>query len=258
MVRHGTMKTLSAITEDEQMTAVYRHDVHKMHGGSHGNSPDEWHGISVNQDVPYNADIDAAKMSRPKGKPEQTLHGHDTHYRRNLMSGESTYDKDGFAIDHVYEDLVALLEERPVVNTHSAWLQNDIVSGFNEAVYYPYTSLKYHTILVAALVWYYREGYEYDDLGLWVPEERQSGPHVVFNSRQWQLCIAPHERPHSAKLGSRPMQNFAEVWMRLPTHPWPDDPREEIKWIDAQLRRIQSWSTALQYLENALTEVGEI
>lgn len=252
------MKTLpGADTADPQMTAVYRHDAHKMHGRSHGNAPEEWHDISVNEDVPYSADIDAAAMSRPRGKPEQTLHGHETHYRRNLMTGKTAYDEEAFNLNRVAGDLEALLEERPVDETHRAWLENDVVGRFNEAVFYPYTSLKYHTILVAALVWHYREGYEYDDLGLWLCEEREIGPSVVFDAGEWQLCIAPHKRPHSAKLGSKPMQNFSEVWMRLPNHPWSDEPAAEIKWIDAQLRRVQSWSTALQYLENALRGVGK-
>lgn len=253
MMCYGTMKVLHGVDKtDSQMTAVYRHDAHKMHGRSHGNSPDEWHGIPVNEDVPYGADRDAAAMSRPGGKPEQTLHGHETHYRRQVPTGETAYDEDRFNLNRLAGDLTSLLEERAIVDTHTTWLQNDIVSGFNEAVFYPYTSLKYHTILVAALVWHYREGYEYDDLGLWLCEGGESGPSVVFDAGRWQLCIAPHERPHSAKLGFRPMQNFAEVWMRMASHPWPDDPAAETKWIDAQLRRIQSWSTALQYLENAL------
>jgi hypothetical protein len=35
---------------------------------------------------------------------------------------------------------------------HQAWLEGDVVSAFNESTYHPYTSLKYHTLLVAVLV----------------------------------------------------------------------------------------------------------
>lgn len=252
------MKTLpGANTTDPQMTAVYRHDVHKMRGRSHENAPAEWNGYDINADVPYNADQDAAAMSRPRGKPDHTLHGHDTHYRRSLITGSTAYDQDVFNLNVIRDDLEGLLKEQPVATMHRAWLDNSVVGGFNEAVYYPYTSLKYHTILVAALVWHCREGYEYDDLGLWLCENDESGPSVVFDAGPWRLCIAPHERPHSAKLGSHPMQNFADVWMRLPTHPDGLHANRESRWIDAQLRRIQSWSTAFQYLENALAEVGQ-
>jgi hypothetical protein len=66
------------------------------------------------------------------------------------------------------------------------------------------------------------------------------------------LDIAPHERPESAKLSSYPMQNFASVWNRLPEHPWGNTNDNHLTLIDSQLRRIKAWSTALQYLEDAL------
>ena len=46
----------------------------------------------------------------------------------------------------------------PFQAMHRAWLDSDVVAAFNESVYYPYTSLKYHTLLVAALVDNYRDG----------------------------------------------------------------------------------------------------
>jgi hypothetical protein len=51
------------------------------------------------------------------------------------------------------------------------------------------------------------------------------------------------------------MRNFSSVWNRLPAHAWRNND-EQIKWLDANLRRINAWSTALQYLENTLTEVN--
>lgn len=244
------MKTLpNAEFVDEQMTTVYRHDAHKMRGQSHARAPNEWQGVPVNQKVPYGADVDAAAMSRPRGKPTQTIEGHDTHYRRLLETGDTRYDPDEFSLQHVLTELTQLLEEDTVLKMHARWLQSFVASGFNEAVYYPYTSLKYHTILVATLVWWYREGYEYDDLGLWIRGPTDTiGPETVYYGRKFQLVIAPHERGKSAKLSSYPMQNFASVWMRLPEHPWSDEPSAEMKWVDAQLRRIKSWSTGLQYL----------
>ena len=50
-----------------------------------------------------------------------------------------------------------LTEDEPEA-MRRAWLKSDVVSAFNESVYYPYTSLKYHSLLVAALLDKYRAG----------------------------------------------------------------------------------------------------
>jgi len=247
---------------DMQMIETYRHDAHKMSGRSHESAPEEWLGVSVNADVPYGADGDASAMSRPNGKPEQVLHGHETHYRREIDTGDTLYDPQSFNLQAYSDKLQALLETEDAEEMHRNWLANDVVAGFNEAVYYPYTSLKYHTLLVGALVDCYRNGHEYDDLGLWLSDTNDptqfrtifqySGSDLV---PAFTLDIRPHERGKSAKLSSYPMRNFSSVWNRLPAHAWRHND-EQIKWLDANLRRIEAWSTALQYLDNTLAEVN--
>jgi hypothetical protein len=135
------MKESNVSGTDQQMLAVYRHDAHKMRGQSHSSAPDEWLGIPVNQDVPYNADSDAAAMSRPNGKPEQVLHGHETHYRRVLFSGDTRYDEQNFSLQEYRPHLKSLLQGNEAVTMHEKWLQSPTVAAFNEAVYFSYTSL---------------------------------------------------------------------------------------------------------------------
>lgn len=245
---------------DEQMLQVYRHDAHKMTGKSHDNGREEWFGVSVNSDVPYGADSDAAAMSRPNGKPEQVLHGHETHYRRSIVTGDTLYDEREFNLQTYGGHLKDLLTTENPETMHRKWLTETVVSGFNESVYYPYTSLKYHTLLVGALVESYRSGHEYDDLGLWLTDGEVTPHRTVFsatgrdNIATFGLDIRPHERGESAKLSSYPMRNFASVWNRLPVHPWDTTDDQTVNWIDGQLRRLKAWSTALQYLETAVTE----
>jgi len=248
---------------DEQMLATYRHDAHKMTGRAHENAPEEWFGVSVNADVPYGADGDAAAMSRPNGKPEQVLHDHETHYRRSLTTGNTKYDEQEFNLQAYGGELKALLATDDAEKMHLRWLADDVVSGFNESVYYPYTSLKYHTLLVGALVDCYRNGMEFDDLGLWIDTDARITPYrTVFTHEgsegipAFTLRIDSHSRGESSKLSSYPMRNFASVWKRAPFHPWTDSNKQVILWLDAQLRRIRAWSTALQYLETATTEVN--
>ncbi|GAA3862905.1 hypothetical protein GCM10022627_10400 [Haloarcula argentinensis] len=60
---------------------------------------------------------------------------------------------------------------------HRAWLDSNIVSAFTESVYYPYTSLKYHTLLVAVLLDNYRSGHEFADFRLVVDDADEIVPH---------------------------------------------------------------------------------
>jgi len=81
---------------------------------------------------------------------------------------------------------------------------------------------------------------------------RQSDSRIA---KPFHLYIDEHEPPNSTKLSTMPMRNFVSVWGRLPTHPWRRDSLENtqrIEVIDSNLRRIKSWSTGLQYLENSV------
>lgn len=55
------------------LIAAYRHDAHKLNGKSHDHAQDTFQGVPVNQPVPYGADDDASALSRPSGKPQQTV-----------------------------------------------------------------------------------------------------------------------------------------------------------------------------------------
>ena len=54
---------------------------------------------------------------------------------------------------------------------HRRWLGSGFTTRFRESVYYPYTSLKYHTLLATALFDNYRAGHAFADLYIAVTEE---------------------------------------------------------------------------------------
>jgi len=127
------------------------------------------------------------------------------------------------------------------------------MAAFNEAVHYPYTSLKYHTLLVAALVDNYRAGNDYDDLWLVVDDPGEIVPHrTVCSTDRFSLRITSRNTSQGrATLGSRPWQSWAAAWGRVTEHPPIDTANDKYdRMLDANLRRIQSWSTALQYIED--------
>jgi hypothetical protein len=252
----------------EPLVAVYRHDVHKLRGRRHAAAREECYGVRVNEDVPLGADRDAALLSRPAGEPERTVANHASPYRLSLVTGEVATDSRRIvaAGNGGFADLV-----RPAdpVELHATWLTSDVAAAFNEAVHYPYTSLKYHVLLTGALLAAYRDGYAFDDLYLAarpgaegadprdavastaVDSDVVSPYETVLWSPAVTLAVTPEpgERP-AAWLGSGPARSFADVWSRLPANLVETDGRRAGMVVDAQLRRIRSWSTALQFIED--------
>ncbi|WP_436908987.1 hypothetical protein [Halosimplex marinum] len=237
---------------DDTMVAVYRHDAHKMNGQPHDYAPETFAGVLVNQTVSHGADGDASALSRPSGHPEQTVENHETLYRLSLIEGESRYDPQEFTRNGVESGVRELLTKDNPETMHRAWLDSNVVSAFNESVYYPYTSLKYHTLLVAALLDNYRDGHEFADLQLVVDDADEIVPHrTVYAGDRFALRIDEDAggRP-SSRLGSRPRRSWASTWNRLTAHPIDAAHDKYDMVLDANLRRIGAWSTALQYIED--------
>lgn len=247
-----------AVTDVAPMLAVYRHDVHKLRGRSHAVARERVAGVRVNETVPLGADRDAAMLSRPHGEPEQTLDAHASPPRVSLLTGNvvmtGAVDADGR--DAAVRELVRI--DDPVA-MHEAWLASDVAALFNESLYYPYTSLKYHTLLAAALLDNYRAGVGFEELFLVVEDpDGPVTPHrTVLSTPVAQLCVTgePGGRP-AARLVGEPARCFADVWTRLPEHPFDVDGERRWRVLDAQLRRVRSWSAALQYVEEFVSAFG--
>lgn len=234
------------------MVAAYRHDVHKLRGQTHAHAAEEFRGVPVNQDVPLSADAHAALLSRPRGKPSQTVPAHDSPRRLPLLDGE--LDRVAGEVEDVGDAVYDLVRIDDAEALHAAWVDAAVPALYSESRYYPFTSAKYHTLLAAALLDNYRAGHGFEDLYLAVSEHGAGDPEVVPHRT---VLITPWfalhvtgepERP-AARIGDVPARCFADVWARLPTVPFGVDERRCWRVLDAQLRRIRAWSTALQYVE---------
>ncbi|ELZ21063.1 hypothetical protein C475_18933 [Halosimplex carlsbadense 2-9-1] len=240
------------------MLVPYRHGTHKLRGRTHENADSEYAGVRVNEQVPLHADRDAALLSRPAGEPELTVANHRSPYRLSLVSGDvAVGDVSAAEIESAVEELVTVADP---VAPHQAWLESWVASLFSESLYFPYTSLKYHTLLVAALLSNYRAGVRFEELHLVVEStSRDPTPHrTVLQTDQVSLRVSvdPGDRP-AARLGAGPARSFADVWSRLSEHPGDADGCRAWRVLDAQLRRIRSWSTALQFIEDFVARRGE-
>lgn len=257
-------------TTSVDLRVAYRHDVHKLRGRHHGAGRDELVGVPVNDTVPLGADRDAALLSRPDGDPEQTVANHASPARLSLLTG-SPLDT---GVVPVQETALTPLVDGSPAALHAAWLTSETASLVNESVYLPYSSLKYHVLLVAALLDAYQAGETFDDLYLVVEPTTDSPPqHTTRKARQDAALDTASVVPHrtilwtatltmrlsaspdgpAAWLGPAPAESFADVWSRVAGTPVNRD-TDWWRHVDAQLRRIRSWSTALQYLEDAVTD----
>jgi len=252
------------------MGVAYRHDVHKLRGRQHGSGRDELFDVAVNESVPIQADRDAALLSRPEGKPEQTVANHASPARLSLLTGSVL---ETGAVPVQYPAIEPLIDGSPE-ELHAAWLTSETAALVNESVYLPYSSLKYHVLLVAALLDAYRAGHAFDDLYLVAEPTSDAPPRNADRKTSQQAAldanaVVPHRTilwteavtmrltaspdGPAAWLGPEPAESFADVWSRVSGSPL----GREAQWwrhIDAQLRRIRSWSTALQYIEDAVAE----
>ncbi|WP_130499999.1 hypothetical protein [Natrinema hispanicum] len=241
----------------DPMVAVYRHDVHKARSRSHEHAEEMFRGVRVNEPVPQGADAGAALLSRPRGEPEQTMDAHQSWFRLSLLTGQAASTTG--AVDDVDAALHELVGSDDAEVLHAAWLSSDVPAVFSESPYYPYTSLKYHTLLAAALLDNYRAGFEFDELFLAVTP-RDCAPEIVphrtvLATPTFALHVTgnPDGRP-AARLGDVPARSFADTWARLPEHPFDVDASRLWRVLDAQLRRVRSWSSALQFIEEFTTE----
>ena len=234
------------------LLTAFRHDAHKFTGESHEDAQGEFAGVPVNQSVPEHADGDAAALSRPQKTQKQTVPTHANHYRLSLLTGETASDPGAFSRATIESEVSDLIAVEDAQTGHERWLTSDVAAAFNESVYHPYTSLKYHTLLVAALLDNYRAGHEFPELRLVVDPTGRIVPYrTVYTSDCFTLRIdADNQGQPSARLGSRPWRSWVSVWSRLTEHPLDTDGDRWDMMLDANLRRIQSWSTALQYIED--------
>ncbi|WP_254837871.1 hypothetical protein [Natronomonas marina] len=261
-----------ASTRAAPMVAVYRHDVHKLRHRRHSAAAESYAGVAVNETVPLHADRDAALLSRPRGEPEQTVANHWSPYRLSLLTGETAVETDRIqaAAGGGFRDLVTPDDPERL---HARWLPSAVAGAYSESVHYPYTSLQYHTLLAAALLDAYRAGRAFEDLWLVATGSSLDDASTTdtATTRDPEAALAADEvEPHrtvcwtpdlalhvtatpgdspAARLGDAPARSFADVWSRLPAHPIDTDGGRRWRLLDAQLRRIRSWSVALAYID---------
>ena len=119
----------------------------------------------------------------------------------------------------------------------------------------PCTSLKYHTLLVATLLGNYRGGDEFVGLLPAVDDAEEIVPHQTVYARN-RFALQINENANGqlwGRLGSRPERSWTLAWKRLTARPFDVNQDKHDMMLNANLRRIWSWSTAFQYIKDLET-----
>jgi len=237
MAMWGAVMAQASDSTSVDLRRAYRHDVHKLRGRQHGSGCDALFDISVNDSVPRQADRDAALLSRPSW-------GTRTDGCESRDAGPAVAAHGAVRADDAVPVQDAAI--RPLIDgspdeLHAAWLTSEAAAVVNESVYLPYSSLKYHVLLVAALLDAYRAGHAFDDLYVVVEPVSESPPRNADQKVRQQAALdADAVDPHrtilwteamtmrlsaspdgpAAWLGSAPAESFADVWNRMSGRPW--------------------------------------
>lgn len=244
-------------TDLHTIQIAYRHDARKLEGGSLSTADETFADVRVNQPVPFHAERDATALSRARGTnvPSDAAHTSNTRYSLVTEQWQTGYTESSQR--DIDRELHNLLTEPDPVALHRNWLTSRYAASFPEAVSEPTTSLKYHTLLVAALLSHYSDDRAFPDLALHVDPPGTIVPHeTVFAGPRFSLRIGRDDgHDQSARLGERPWQSWPSAWTRLPVHPLDVESNPHDRLLDANLRRLRAWSTALQYIADV--ESGE-
>lgn len=229
---------------DDEIRKAILHDIkHKAFKKKH-----DGNGHGRERDLDTYADRDAARMSRhPRAKDDLT---------GEYLSKSFLFERD--MNDHtrkIYSDYCQreyIDSTEPTPELHIKLLNDKIVSKFNEITSMPFTSLKYHTLLVCALHWNYKQDKVMNlrnetDLYLHCTEEMPKEQYsTIF--KYGDLWFVINSNPSGAKIGA-PAPYFGQTIGRLYQISLPE-------FLVDNLRRFRSWSTGLQYLEDALDKLS--
>lgn len=236
--------------EQQILLDVLKHDEHKTRGRRHN---------SDCESVPFGADKFSSFMSRkpssPTGKRAKRLEqAENNHYRISILTRERLYESKVFDIGVIDRELSSIFSINNPKELHNQWLNNKILTGFNESYYMPYTSLKYHTLITTALVYNRLKNRDYSELYLVLKNNGEVSYDTIFNYGGLHLKITSLNEaaegdgtskiPTLDRVPHKEKRNFSKVWSNLTKI------KDISKHLDACLRQMNSWSTALQYIED--------
>jgi len=225
---------MSLSTIDDEIRKAILHDMHKIFKLKH-----------IKDEIDTSADGDAAMMSRHKN-------AYDKNKQNGKFLNQSFITEKRFTEQDRKQFIVYCTDEYiesndTTLELHTKLLIDKIISNFNEITPMPYSSLKYHTLLVCALHFNYKKGLDFQDLYLRHIDKPKDQYAIIFQSGDFHLVI--DDNKDGSYIGA-PVPYFGQTIGRLDNLPLP-------QYIIDNLKRFRSWSVGLQYLDDVLLYLKE-
>lgn len=135
-----------------------------------------------------------------------------------------------------------LFTEADSVKLHRAILNSKLLNLFSEARVFPYTSLKYHILLMCALYYNFYKGFGLNDLYLCENIPPESPFQIIYHDSVRDWALLPQRKDALSKFSPR----FYTSWERRQKLSIGGDSQV----LDALLSCIGSWTVALAFLED--------
>ncbi len=222
------------MSTDTDFLRVLQHDLHKIRVP--GALP---HKVAMPNKRAQEADALAAWMGRNflRESFEKSF------YRKSLIFTVRNFQNPRRLVNQQKAEVFDLFKESDAVKLHATILKSKLLNYFNEARYYPYSSLKYHILLVCALYYNFKQERELRELYLCENTPEESPFQIIYQDQRRRWSLLPLHKK----------EGLSRLWPKF-YHTW--DYRKQMslggdyRILGGLLSSISSWSVALASLED--------
>ncbi|MHA1360530.1 MAG: hypothetical protein ACTSRC_20610 [Candidatus Helarchaeota archaeon] len=226
------------MSSSEILLRALRHDLHKV--GTPGALP---HKDALVSETAQRSDVIAAWFSRNcMREPFRRVL-----FRKSLVFPAYNPRKSRELVSRYRQEITHLFEEGDVHKLHTAILRSKLLNLYSEARNFPYTSLKYHILLVCALTYNFLNGSELKDLYLYENVEPAAIFQIIYEDSNIMWALMPRKKGSLSRLHPK----FYVTWERRLKLSLGGEFRD----LDGLLSTIGSWSLALATLEDFVVMV---
>ncbi len=222
------------MSADMDFLRVLQHDLHKVR--IPGALP---HKVAMPNKLAREADALAAWMGRNflRESFERSF------YRKSLIFTVRNFQNPRTLVNQQKAEVFDLFKGSEAVPLHAAILTSKLLNYYNEARFYPYSSLKYHILLTCALYYNFKRGYELRNLYLCENVSEDSPFQVIYRDQRRRWSLLPLQKRNGL---SRLWPKFYRSWDYRKKMSLGGDYRV----LGGLFSSISSWSVALASLED--------
>ena len=225
---------------ENQVIQVLRHDLHKL------KTPDAIpHEDALPDPLMKKADAKASWFSRNflEESFENKL------YRKSLIFQVYNFKVTRGLINKNRGEIKKLFQETDAYKLHELIINSELLNLYSEAREFPYTSLKYHLLLVTSLFYNFTLGHDINNLYLCENLPVKSPFQVIYKDMEREWSLLPVKKGGMTRI----YPQFFKSWERRTKTSLGGD----YKVLDGMLSKMSSWSVALTTIEDFINFIKD-